>query len=110
MRQLVFLFAVMAFSGTALGAGPAPAPAKPGAPAAAGDTGTNVFGDDESPLGLDITPWKENSAQSGLDRPARLLEESPARVDPDVFERRIDYYDTITAYRKEAIGGAAPAK
>ena len=109
MRQLVFAFAVMMISGAALSADPAPA--KPGAPSSKqGDVGTNVFGEDEAPLGLDITPWKENGAQNGLDRPARLLEESPARVDPDVFERRIDYYDTITAYRKDAMGGAAPAK
>ncbi len=62
--------------------------------------GTTIVGDQESPIGLYITPWKDEYAERGLDRPARLLDESLLPLDPGTFRRQIEYYETITAYRR----------
>ncbi|WP_273454858.1 hypothetical protein [Nevskia ramosa] len=96
---------------------PAPAPAAPTrAPAAASTapvpgsadapipadatSGTTIVGDQESPIGLYITPWKDDYAERGLDRPARLVDEALEPIDPATFRRQIEYYETITAFRK----------
>ncbi len=80
------------------------------APSATGGEGpgTTIIGDQESPIGLYITPWKNASAERGLDRPARFLEEELLPVDPEVFHRQIEYYDTISAYRRRQLGGGTP--
>ncbi len=95
---------------------PAPAPAPTRAPAAASTapvpgsadapvpadatSGTTIVGDKESPIGLYITPWKDDYAERGLDRPARLVDEALEPIDPATFRRQIEYYETITAFRK----------
>ncbi|WP_293392539.1 hypothetical protein [Nevskia sp.] len=95
---------------------PAPAPAPTRAPAAASKapvpgsadapipadatSGTTIVGDQESPIGLYITPWKDDYAERGLDRPARLVDEALEPIDPATFRRQIEYYETITAFRK----------
>ena len=77
-------------------------PAAPG-PAAANqqqaETGTTVVGDKEAPIGLFITPWKDEYAEHGLDRPARFVDVDTLPIDPDTFQRRINYYNVITDYR-----------
>jgi hypothetical protein len=96
---------------------PAPAPAVPAAvaavpvatPAAAsalapGEIGTTIIGDQESPIGLYITPWKDDYAERGLDRPARLLDEAMEPIDPATFRRQIEYYETITEFRRQQRG------
>lgn len=73
------------------------------APAADADSspiGTNIFGDKESPIGLYITPWKNAYAEKGLDRPARLLDEAVEPIDPGTFRRQMEYYQTISDYRR----------
>ena len=78
------------------GAGAPPANAGPGI---GGESGTTIVGDQEAPIGLYITPWKNEFAENGLDRPARFVDVDTAPIDPDVFKRRVEYYDVITAYR-----------
>jgi hypothetical protein len=75
------------------------------APAAADDSaGTTIVGDRESPIGLYLTPWKNEYAQRGMDRPAQIVQEQMAPIDPGVFRRQNSYYDTITAYRQAELG------
>ncbi len=72
--------------------------------------GTTIVGDQESPIGLYITPWKDEYAERGLDRPARLLDEALLPIDPATFRRQIEYYETIAAYRRSqrAAGAGKP--
>lgn len=71
--------------------------------------GLTVVGDKESPIGLYITPWRNDSPEAELDRPARFLEEQLLPIDADVFRRQIEYYNTITSHLRARNGGAAPA-
>jgi hypothetical protein len=73
---------------------PAAAPAEE--PAVKTDTGTTVVGERESPIGLYITPWRNDAPEAELDRPARFLEEELLPLDPDVFRRQVEYFNTIT--------------
>ncbi len=61
--------------------------------------GTTIIDDQESPIGLYITPWKDEYAERGLDRPARLLDEALLPIDPATFRRQVDYYNTINEHR-----------
>jgi hypothetical protein len=65
-----------------------------------GDDGTVVVGDKEAPIGLFITPWKDGYAENGLDRPARFVDVDTSPIDPDTFQRRVNYYNVITDYRQ----------
>lgn len=65
----------------------------------ASSSGTTIVGEDESPMGLFIMPWKNSSADSGLDKPARLLDEAMLPLDKDVFRRQIEYYQTLSEHR-----------
>jgi len=69
--------------------------------------GTTIVGEDESPIGLYITPWKNDYAERGVARPKYQLEELPDPVDPDTFHRQNEYYDTITAYRDAELARSA---
>lgn len=60
--------------------------------------GTTVVGDRESPIGLYITPWRNDAPEAELDRPARFLEEQLLPLDADVFRRQIEYYNTISSH------------
>ncbi len=88
----------------------APAAAAPGSATApipeSATSGTTIVGDQESPIGLYITPWKDDYAERGLDRPARLVDEAMEPIDPATFRRQIEYYETITAFRKRQQGAA----
>lgn len=70
--------------------------------------GTTIVGDRESPIGLYITPWRNAAPESELDRPARFLEEQMLPLDPDVFRRQIEYYNTISDHLRVR-GNRAPA-
>ena len=72
--------------------------------------GTTIIGGQESPIGLYITPWKNDYAQPGLGRPHSLLQERPEPIDPDVFHRQVEYNDAITAYRAARMSSAPQAK
>ena len=67
------------------------------APAQAGG-GTQVIGEQESPIGLYIMPWRQSAAEGGLDRPARLLEDQLLPLDPDVFRRQVEYHRALSEH------------
>jgi len=90
---------------------PAPAPAtapsseEPVAPLTRGSRGvmdrldlgtTSITGNQELPKVLYIVPWKQSDLGNLVGRPVNtLLDEVLAPVDPEVFERHLDYYDTL---------------
>lgn len=63
------------------------------ADAAAGD------GPRESPIGLYIIPWRGSAPSPQMDRPARLLDQREAPVDPLQFSRYIEYYEALSRHR-----------
>src|SRR5690606_28597277 len=93
----------------------APAPRAPtAAPAPAAGTArvvdtldlgtTSITGNQELPKVLYIVPWKRSDLGELVGRPANtLLDEVLAPIDPEVFERHLDYYDRLygTATEKE---------
>jgi hypothetical protein len=57
---------------------------------------TSITGNQELPKVLYIVPWKRSDLGELVGRPANtLLDEVLAPVDPDVFERHLDYYDEL---------------
>jgi hypothetical protein len=57
---------------------------------------TSITGNQELPKVLYIVPWKRSDLGDLVGRPANtLLDEVLAPVDPEVFERQLDYYDTL---------------
>lgn len=64
--------------------------------------GTTVIGEQESPIGLYIMPWRQSAAQAGLDRPARLLDEQLLPLDPDVFYRQVQYYRALSEHLEKS--------
>ena len=58
--------------------------------------GMAVFGNRELPKALFIVPWKDPEAGLAPDRPVNsLIDEALQPVDPDVFRRTLQYYDTV---------------
>jgi len=86
---------------------PAQAPAKRPSGPAAQAPGMTVIGEQESPLGLYIMPWRNSQAQGGLDRPARLLEEALLPLDPKVFNRLVVYHKALSE-KLEQTGRVTP--
>lgn len=70
-------------------------------------SGTTIVGEQETPLGLYIMPWRGSAAQSGLDRPARFLREALVPVDNEVFRRQIEYYRALSEHLEKS-GRATP--
>lgn len=70
-------------------------------------TGTTVIGEQESPIGLYIMPWRQSQSQAGLDRPARLLDEALLPLDLDVFKRQVEYNRALSAHLQKT-GRATP--
>ncbi|QHS09224.1 hypothetical protein [Sinimarinibacterium sp. NLF-5-8] len=62
--------------------------------------GTTIIGEQESPIGLYITPWRDAQPEQGIDRPARLLQEQLLPIDQPVFVRQIEYHKTLSASLK----------
>jgi hypothetical protein len=57
---------------------------------------TSITGTQELPKVLYIVPWKKSDLGDLAGRPANtLLDEVLAPVDPEVFERHLDYYETL---------------
>lgn len=75
-----------------------------------GEAGTTIVGDSESPIGLYITPWKDEYAERGLDRPARLLDEELQPIDKATFARQVEYFQKIDAYRKAKLAAGETIK
>jgi hypothetical protein len=71
--------------------------------------GTTIVGERESPIGLYITPWRNAAPEKELDRPARFLDEALMPLDPDVFRRQLEYYNTITDHLRSRTAQPAAA-
>lgn len=60
--------------------------------------GMSVIGNSELPKSLIIVPWKESTIEAMPDRPVNsLIEEALQPVDPEVFRRKIRYFDIVRA-------------
>ncbi len=58
--------------------------------------GMAVFGNRELPKALFIVPWKDPEAGLAPDRPLNsVIDEALQPVDPDVFRRKLQYFDTV---------------
>lgn len=58
--------------------------------------GMAVIGNRELPKALFIVPWKDPQAALAPDRPVNsLIDEALRPVDPDVFRRKLQYFDTV---------------
>jgi len=66
---------------------------------------TSITGNRELPKVLYIVPWKTSDLGELVGRPVNtLLDEVLAPIDPEVFERQLDYYAML-----EASSAASPA-
>ena len=59
---------------------------------------TTVTGQQETPLGLYIVPWRNSDAEGGADKPARLLDEALLPHDSEVFHREIQYNRALSEH------------
>jgi len=58
--------------------------------------GMAVVGNRELPKALFIVPWKDPAAGMTPNRPVNsLIDEVLQPVDPDVFRRKLQYFDTV---------------
>jgi hypothetical protein len=58
--------------------------------------GMSVIGNRELPKALFIVPWKDPEAGLTPERPVNsLIDEALQPVDPEVFRRKLDYFDTV---------------
>jgi hypothetical protein len=63
---------------------------------------TSITGNQELPKVLYIVPWKKSDLGDLVGRPVNtLLDEVLAPVDPEVFERHLDYYETLYGEAQE---------
>ena len=59
-------------------------------------SGMAVIGNRELPKALFIVPWKDPNVVLTPERPVNsLIDEALQPVDPDVFRRKLDYFDTV---------------
>jgi hypothetical protein len=57
---------------------------------------TSITGNQELPKVLVIVPWKKSDLGDLVGRPVNtLLDEVLAPIDPDVFQRHLEYYETL---------------
>lgn len=58
--------------------------------------GMAVIGNQELPKALFIVPWKDPESAMAPDRPINtLIDEALQPVDPDVFRRKLQYYELV---------------
>jgi hypothetical protein len=58
--------------------------------------GMSIIGNRELPKALFIVPWKDPGAALAPDRPVNsLINNTLQPVDPDVFRRKLQYFDTV---------------
>lgn len=66
---------------------------------------TSITGNSELPKVLYIVPWKRSDLADLVGRPVNtLLDEVLAPIDPDEFERHLDYYGLLYADGASAQG------
>lgn len=64
--------------------------------------GTTIVGDQEAAVGLYLAPWQEE-APAEMSRPPGLIQETPAPMDPELFERATAYREAAVGYRRERL-------
>ena len=58
--------------------------------------GMAVIGNSELPKALFIVPWKDPEAALAAEQPVNsLINETLQPVDPDVFRRKLEYFETV---------------
>jgi hypothetical protein len=63
---------------------------------------TSITGNQELPKVLYIVPWKRSDLGDHVGRPVNtLLDEVLEPIDPEVFERHLDYYETLHGVSRE---------
>ncbi len=63
---------------------------------------TSITGNQELPKVMYIVPWKRSDLGDLVGRPVNtLLDEVLAPVDPEVFARHLEYYDTLYGVSQE---------
>jgi hypothetical protein len=63
---------------------------------------TSITGNQELPKVLYIVPWKKSDLGDLVGRPVNtLLDEVLTPVDPEVFERHLEYYETLNGKGQE---------
>ena len=66
---------------------------------------TSITGNSELPKVLYIVPWKTSDLGEIVGRPVNtLLDEVLAPIDPEVFERQLDYYAMLEASSAASAG------
>ena len=68
----------------------------------ANEAGTTVVGEQESAVGLFLTPWQDERA-SDLDRPPSRLAPAAPSTDAVDFVRSAAAYENLQAYRREQL-------
>lgn len=58
--------------------------------------GMNVSGNKEAPNLLYIIPWKDSAEHQKPPEINRLMDEVFSTVDPDVYEKELDFYQQLT--------------
>lgn len=81
-------------------AAPGENPAVDTSPDKGGDPGTTIIGEQDSDVGLYLTPWKEEHADD-LDPPPGLLDQTLQPIDGASFGRKVREQATVSAYRHE---------
>ncbi len=79
--------------------------------APAADSGNSSKPEDDAPIGLFITPWRNEPAGRTEEKPARLLQADLTPIDQVVFERQVQYNDALEAHaaKKSAKAAEKPA-
>lgn len=81
---------------------PQPAAAKPAATQAPvtvnGDGGTTIVGEQESAMGLYLTPWKDEYA-TGMDQAPALFDAGATPIASRSLRRQTEYRDAVSSYR-----------
>ena len=62
--------------------------------------GATIRGEQELPIGLYITPWRNSPPEEGIDKPAKLLEEALVPIDPPAFRRQMQYWQALESARR----------
>jgi hypothetical protein len=56
--------------------------------------GTSIIGNKELPIGLDFVPWRPAAAGAVSEGPTQLLDEPLEPIDPEVFRRELELYQS----------------
>lgn len=64
--------------------------------------GATIRGEQELPIGLYITPWRNSAPEEGIEKPARLLQEALVPIDPPAFRRERQYWQALESARQSA--------